>query len=83
MVSYCLVCLEKVCQEVLLGFPPGHQRVNQVLDIGIELGDVASNCEDVGIQCTELGSDVPLVSMWASQMRILRNATPLRFCLMW
>jgi len=39
-------------------FPPDHQRVNQVLEIGIELGDVASDGQDVGIQCTDLGSDL-------------------------
>jgi len=41
-----------------VSFPPGCQRVNQVLDVCIELVDVTSNGENVGIQCTEFGVDV-------------------------
>ncbi len=42
-----LVCLEEVCQEVIGCFPPCHQRVDQVFDVGIELGDVAVDGQDV------------------------------------
>jgi len=46
-VQYCLVSLEEVCQEVIGCFPPSRQRVNQVLDVGVELGDVTVDGQDV------------------------------------
>jgi len=47
-----------VCKEVICGFPPGHQGIYEILDVGIELGDVASDGQDVGVECTEFGSNV-------------------------
>ncbi len=38
--------------------PPGHQRINQIFDVGIELGDVTIDGQDVRVECTELGLNV-------------------------
>ncbi len=53
-----LVCLDEVSQEVIGHFPPCCQRINQVFDVGVELGDVAVNGQDVRVKCTEFGLDV-------------------------
>jgi len=42
MMAHCLVGHEDIGQEVMGCLPPGHQRVHQVLDMGIELDNVTS-----------------------------------------
>ncbi len=55
LVQYGLVHLEEICQEVICCFPPSCQRVDQVLDIGIKLGNVTVDGQDVGV-CEEIGA---------------------------